>query len=567
MIRLFAFLAAFLAGSVAVAAEQINNYDVRIVVEKDGDVIVTETIDITSEGNQIRRGIFRDLPRYYEENGVRLPFRYDIKQIRRDGKKEPYEVSKDGNAVRWRIGDADVFLDDGRHVYEIAYVVKNQIRYFETHDEIYWNAIGQYWAFPIESARVEIALPEGARSTGADAYTGMYGAAGQDYRYAHNAGAHVFETSRPLNAREGMTVSLSIGKGAIDPPSASDKRANWWALNGSLVVLMFAAMGVSLFHYSAWRRVGVDPQKGPVFPRYEPPKGYSPAAVHYIFHRHMKGHSALIASLVNLGVNKWIKIEPIDKKKTTLTRFDEDETGKQVFPAERLLLSKILSQGGSRTIGGKTDTTFAKAYQKFQQNVSRRFGADYFKWNIGYILLALIISVIAFIIAVNIAVQWTTWHWFGLGALVIVNLLFAYLLPAPTEKGQEIRTEIEGFKLYLETAEKLHLNAAEVGAGTPPVLTTERYERFLPYAIALGVEKPWTKHFEKTLPREAEAYSPYWSTGGRRSYNSLHGMNSALVSAMSSGVSSAMPQSSGSSGSGGGGFSGGGGGGGGGGGW
>ncbi len=569
MIRFLTLALLFVLGAAttAISAEQINSYDVKITVEQDGDILVTETIDVTSEGNQIRRGIFRDLPRLYEQDGVNLPFRYDIKRIRRDGRKEPYEVSRVGNAVRWRIGDPDVFLDNGRHIYEIEYSVKNQIRYFRTHDELYWNAIGQYWAFPIDRARVEVTAPDGAVSTGAYAYTGGYGEQRGDYRYARENGAHIFEATRPFSARVGMTVSLSLEKGVIDPPSAADKRANWWALNGSLFILMAGAIGISGFHYLAWRRIGIDPPKGPVFPRYEPPKGHSPAGVHYVYHRRLKDHDALIASIVNLGINKWIKIDPVGKKKTTLTRFDDDESHKVVFPAERLLLKKLLSPGGSRTIGGKTDMTFTKAYRKFQSNVSRRFGSDYFKWNFGFIALAAGLSIAVVAISAVMAVEWSPWHLAGVGGLILVNLLFAYLLPAATEKGQEIRTEIEGFKLYLETAEKLHLNAAEVGAGTPPVLTVERYERFLPYAIALGVEKPWTKHFEKTLPKEAEAYDPYWSSGRSHGYRSLHGMNSALVSAMSSGVSAAMPQSSSSSGSGGGGFSGGGGGGGGGGGW
>ena len=568
MIRFLTLLFAIAVGaaSTALAADQINRYDVAIAVQQDGDILVTETIDVISEGNRIRRGIFRDLPRYYRQGGVNLPFRYDIERIYRDGKKEPYTVERDGNAVRWRIGDANVFLDNGRHVYEIEYRVKNQIRHFDNRDELYWNAIGQYWAFPIVNARVEVTLPNGATSLNGEAYTGGFEDAGRNYRFSVVNGLHVFEPTRPLGAREGMTISLSIDKGVIDPPSAADRRADWWTLNGSLIVMMLGALGVAGFHYSAWRRVGVDPPKGPVFPRYEPPKGYSPAGVHYIYHRHLKGHDALIASLVNLAINKWIKIDPVGKKKTTLTRL-EDESQRPAFPAEKLLLSKILSRGGSRTIGGKTDMTFTKAYTKFQSNVSRRFGKDYFQWNVGYIILAVMMSIAAVILSAILAVQWTPWHFTGLGALIVVNLLFAYLLPAPTEKGQSIRTEIEGFKLYLEKAEKLHLNAAEVGAGAPPVLTVERYERFLPYAIALGVEKPWTKHFEHTLPAEAQAYDPYWSSGRSHGYNSLHGMNSALVSTMSSGVSSAMPQSSSSSGSGGGGFSGGGGGGGGGGGW
>ena len=551
----------------ASAAEQINSYNVAIVVEKDGDLLITETIDVTSEGNLIRRGIFRDLPRLYKDDGAELPYQYDIKRIRRDGRKEKYNVSSVGNAVRWRIGDPDVFLDNGRHVYEIAYSVKNQIRYFNERDELYWNAIGQYWAFPIERARVEVLFPDGANPFDINVYTGGFGTTGRDTRYRREGDTHVFETTRPLSEREGVTLSLNVDKGVIDPPSLGDRLGKWWTINSAIVVLIVGAIGISGFHYNAWRKVGVDPPKGPVFPQYEPPAGVSPAGVHYIYYRHLNNHDALIASLVNLGVNKWIKIDPVDKKKTVLTRIDEADADLSVFPAERLFLRELLSRGSSRTIGGETDTTFTKAYRSFQSNIARRFGSEYFKWNFGYIALAVALSVAAVGLSAALAVTWTIWHFIGVASLVVVNAIFAYLLPAPTEKGQTTRTAIEGFKLYLEQAEKLHLNAAEVGAGPPPVLTVERYERFLPYAIALGVEKPWTKHFEKTLPREASAYDPYWSSGAMHGYNSLHRMNSALVSSMSSGVSSALPQSSSSSGSGGGGFSGGGGGGGGGGGW
>jgi uncharacterized membrane protein YgcG len=150
-------------------------------------------------------------------------------------------------------------------------------------------------------------------------------------------------------------------------------------------------------------------------------------------------------------------------------------------------------------------------------------------------------------------------------ALAALNVVFMYFMPAPTQRGQEVRTEIEGFRLYMETAEKLQLNAVEVGSEAPPPMTTERYEKFLPYAVALGVEKPWTQHFERLIPEEARAYNPTWTNLGPS--RSLSGLSSSLVANMSSGVTSAMPQSSSSSGSGGGGSSGGGGGGGGGGGW
>jgi uncharacterized membrane protein len=161
-------------------------------------------------------------------------------------------------------------------------------------------------------------------------------------------------------------------------------------------------------------------------------------------------------------------------------------------------------------------------------------------------------------------------------SIIIVNVVFAALMRAPTVQGRKVMDQIDGFKMYLETAEKNRLNFA--GA---PAMTVSRFESILPSAIALGVEKPWSEHFEAELERHAvedadESYQPSWYHSRDR-WNSSSGGFSKTVAAATTGMAAAMvaaqPVSSSSSGfssgggGGGGGSSGGGGGGGGGGGW
>lgn len=550
-------------GLSALADEVINRFDVGIKVEKDGDIVVTETINVTVEGREIRRGIFRDLPRYFDSDGDKLRYDYDVLSVQRDGRKEPYETSTEENVWRIRIGDPDVFLTREPHIYVIRYRVKNQIRYFESYDELYWNVTGNYWNFPILTATARVKLPGGAGLVQQAGYTGRQGATGSAYRFERDQGAFVFETTEPLGIREGFTIALGFEKGFVDPPSAADLGALWWQRNGVFSVLLLSLVGVFVFLYRSWDKVGRDPPKGPVFARYEAPEGYSPAAVHHIYHRGFHAHDALIATLVNLGIKGLVDIDAEDKKSTVLTPKATQES--IAVADEEGLLSRKLFGYGAVTLGDKYNSRFTKAYAAFRKRVSRKFGEAYFKWNIGYTILAVVLSVAAVVFALIHAPSWSVWLTGLVLAIAALNGLFMYLMPAPTPKGQAVRTEIEGFKLYLEKAEKLQLNAAEVGSQKEPPMTVERYEKFLPYAIALGVEEPWTKHFERNLPQEAAAYHPGWSHMGH--HGTISGMNKALVSSMSSAVTSSMPQSSGSSGSGGGGFSGGGGGGGGGGGW
>jgi hypothetical protein len=154
-------------------------------------------------------------------------------------------------------------------------------------------------------------------------------------------------------------------------------------------------------------------------------------------------------------------------------------------------------------------------------------------------------------------------------AFAALNGIFLYLMKAPTVLGRKIMDQLDGLRLYLQTAESDRLNAAA------PQITTDRFEALLPYAVALDVEQPWAHAFEMALrrahPEDADPmrhYQPVWyGGGGSWSSGNFGSTMASTLGGVSSALAAAMPASSGSSGFSGGGGSGGGGGGGGGGGW
>ena len=549
------------------SGERILSYDVTIEVQKDADLIVTERISVLSEGRDIRRGIFRDLPRYKLDEGTPIPYRYDLLSVTRNGEKEPFETSSDGNAKRIRVGDAGYYLPRGQHDYKIIYEVKNEVRYQDEFDEVYWNVTGSYWEFPIDKASAEIIFPDGTEILALQGYTGRLGSTGENYTATRAGNRALFETKIELKRREGLTVSATIPKGIIDLPSAADKSWLWWAKNGALTFLTLSILGIFGYYYLTWSRIGRDPAKMPVFPRYAPPEGYSAAAVHYIYHRGLKGNNALIATLISLSIAGLMRIDKPSKKKTHLIRLDPKEAP-AVHPEDAAIFNQLFSKQMELKFDGKYNSSFSGTYRKAKTAWQKKYGKSYHQWNVGHTILGVFVSVVAVMIALSqVHHAPSQWVLLGLAVLIAMNLLFIYLLPAPTKKGQVIRAEIEGLKLYLEKAESLQMNAVDIHSDAPPPLTQERYEQFLPYAVALGEEKPWTKYFEKTLPDMAENYNPSWTSLNRSNFGSFSNMTSDISKGLNSGVSSASAQPSSSSGSGGGGFSGGGGGGGGGGGW
>ena len=150
-------------------------------------------------------------------------------------------------------------------------------------------------------------------------------------------------------------------------------------------------------------------------------------------------------------------------------------------------------------------------------------------------------------------------------SLIGLSFLFFHLLKRPTLAGRKVMDQIEGFRMYLSTAE-----GDRFGQAAEPPKTPALFEKMLPYAIALGVEKAWSEKFAEVLAaasRDGTAYNPAWYSGS--SWNNLGSTNfaSAFGSSLAGAIASSSTAPGSSSGGGGGGSSGGGGGGGGGGGW
>ncbi len=147
----------------------------------------------------------------------------------------------------------------------------------------------------------------------------------------------------------------------------------------------------------------------------------------------------------------------------------------------------------------------------------------------------------------------------------IINWLFYELLKAPTLAGRKLLDKIEGFKQYIDIAERHELDFKHPKGKSP-----ELFEEYLPYALALGVEQQWGESFADVLAQaqaSSGGYSPTWYRGTHWNNANIGNFTGSLGSSFTSAIASSSTAPGSSSGSGGGGSSGGGGGGGGGGGW
>ncbi|MBN2170122.1 MAG: DUF2207 domain-containing protein [Candidatus Krumholzibacteriota bacterium] len=564
-----------LAAGARAESERILDFDSHVFVSERGDVFVTETLRVRCEQQQIKRGIVREFPtRYRDRNGNRFQVEFEVLEVQRDGRAEDYHAENYANGRRVYIGHADRFLARGEHTFVIKYRTDRQIGFRDDCDELYWNVTGNGWRLAIEKARAVIDLPPGAEVLRQAAYTGRQGEAGRDFTAREGRdGRLTYETTRRLAPGEGLTVAVAWPKGFVAAPSRW-ARLRYFARDNLASLLAVAWLAVILVYYvRAWRKVGRDPEKGTIIPLFEPPAGFSPAASRTLL-RMGFDNTAFTAAVMDLAVKGVLVIDEPEEKTYILRQ--KESWRDNLSAGEARVAAELFSAGPILELDNENHAVFQGARRALRRVLKQELQKTYYRTNSAQHLAGLGVSIVALVmifltargqfgsvLAVVTPAFWLTAG--GFAAIIALNAIFHHLLKAPTLRGRRIMDAIEGFKLYLSVAEKERLEALH-----PPEKTPELFERYLPYALALGVEQEWSEQFESVLARAGEdgrSYHPVWYTGASWRSLGAGGFGSSFGGAFTSAIAASSTTPGSSGGSGGGGSSGGGGGGGGGGGW
>jgi len=324
-VLLFVIAFACLFAASASAQDRILSYDVAIGVSPDSAMQVEERIHVRVAGDQIKHGILRDFPTQYQKDGGYIEVGFNVTKVELDGRNEPYTVQSYGNGRRVRIGRASTNVSPGEHTYLISYRTDHQLGFFDDHDELYWNATGTGWGFPIDRATVHVGLPDDIPQDKVrlEGYTGAQGAKGTAYRASMTNGIPTFTTTAPLRPHEGLTIVVMWPKGFVTQPAPlpiQHGRANragrpnisltdlldWHRMKlrdpagmlmaTSAIILFFLLIG-------SWIKVGRDPEGRSISVAYEPPNGLSPAATRYarLLRSDPKALTAAVLSMASKG--------------------------------------------------------------------------------------------------------------------------------------------------------------------------------------------------------------------------------------------------------------------------
>src|SRR5258708_39857148 len=152
---------------------RIENFHSETVVMPDGTIDVTENIQAHFIGGPWH-GLYRTIPgEYVTPQGMNYTLFLDIKRVTdASGRTLKYESSRERHYRKLKIYVPDA--DNSTQTISIEYSVSDALKFFEDHDELYWNVTGDDCVIPIQSARARIILPEVTTNIRANVFTGGY---------------------------------------------------------------------------------------------------------------------------------------------------------------------------------------------------------------------------------------------------------------------------------------------------------------------------------------------------------------------------------------------------------
>jgi uncharacterized membrane protein len=545
----------------------VKRFDATIVVNRDASVDVTESI--TAEFTGSWNGIYRMVPvEYRTPQGFNWTLRLHLLGVT-DQNRVPLEVqsSRERHYVKYQIRVPGA--QNATRTVVIRYRASNGLRFLEDHDELYWNVTGDEWDVPIEAASARIELPEAATGIRAIAFNGVYGSTARDAA-VETVGPTVHLTMpHRLDFHEGLTAVVGWNRGLIARPTETQQVLGFLASNWPLVIpvpVFLAMLGI-------WRRVGRDPKQLPIAVQYEPPDSLTPAEAGTLMDESADMRD-VTATVVDLAVRGYLKIEERDesallglikRRDYVFHRLDPSGAGATSLQRhEQQVLDGIFAGASSEVKLSDLENEFYRYLpgikdRVFERLVDRglyRSRPDRVRswWLAGTVVVGGLILSLSVPLSAKLQMSPVP---FVIATLVSGLIVFGFgrIMPARTTAGARTLERLLGFEEFLGRVEKDRLERV--------VKTPEMFERYLPFAMAFGVERRWAKAF-----RDIYREPPRWYAGpnpGSFSLDDFSGRLADLSSRAQSTMTSSPRSSSGSGFSGG--SSGGGSGGGGGGGW
>jgi uncharacterized protein (TIGR04222 family) len=511
-------------------AIRIRNWETVLTVNSDGTLYVTERLTIKFTGRSFTIDRLLSVRHKTAEGRERELDIRGLSVTNADGQWHRIVVRPQRDFYEIRIWITPWPVNEDRVVI-ISYRVTNAIRFFQAGsekgliDELYWDVNDR--RYRIDKAHVAVVLPTSVVPTGtAVYYTGVNPIPGfnpipsvaADAKIETNGNAVGMSLPRDLSPGEVMTIAVDWPAGHVTRPIAAPERPGitviqWWPL--LIPSMIFVAV------FTTWRRQGRDPEEGSYVVRYEPVEGMSPAELGTLVDNEVNA-ADLTATLIDLAVRGFLRLEetaatnPIGLGKRVdhiihIVRKRPEWAGLKLHE-QRFLSALSKAAGDSDMVRNSAlrdrivwpERMVDPIYDELISSGYYRNRPDKTKTNwIGVACMSIVVGTLCSQFAFRRSSPLISPVAITIAAVLTSLILFAFapMMPARTAAGARAREAALGFKEFLTRVQDPHNKAM--------ALSPQMFDRFLPYAIALGVAGHWAKAFDEVY-REP----PQWYVGG-----------------------------------------------------
>ncbi|MCY4082953.1 MAG: DUF2207 domain-containing protein [Caldilineaceae bacterium] len=508
-----------------------DRFDVDIIIRKDSSFDVTEHQTIRFTRGTFTFG-YRDIPKKHFSS------LHDWTLTDASGNryrwasygKEPYTFTVTDKGSRYVVYWYFPGITNRSETFTLGYTVRGGLRYYEGGDQLWWQAIYGDRSFPVHAGRVNVVAPAAIQEWAA--YTNR----GETWQDAHGIAsatrlesgreiAYIIDGKLPPGQAFEVRVEFTPGVVAGQPQPWQTRadaeaaaleaellfRARW----GPILTLLFGALGLLFLLggpaalYLLWYRLGRDKPVDMVADYLpEPPDDLAPGVVGTLLDEQADMQD-IIATLVDLAQRKVISITEEKTGQFQVARdfiYRYENRKLSVSPFEQLLLDSLFER--------KDEVRLSDLKNKFHKELPALKRALYDdvtahgffarspeKVRNQYGCLGVCLLVLAGLAGLGL---WTLFSdltgaaalpGIGLAATAFGFLLLSRFMPRKTDAGAELAARWQAFKRYLRNIDR-YSDLEE---------QKELWDRWLPYAIAFGVDSQYIRKFEAV-----DAPAPGW---------------------------------------------------------
>ncbi len=497
-----ALLTAFCLSGVALAGKSYSaeSYTSRIAIEKEGSLLVTETVLFYFSGGKFTY-VYRNLPQEKTDGISVISARMDGKELPEGTTAKHVEITKGSQIkVKWHFDPTDK-----PHTFVLVYRAKSVIQKNADADFFNWNALPTDYDYTIKNAKVTVSYPVGARPLGTPVVE--RGQAKVETRDTTS----IF-TVQKLKSATPLQISQRFQKDTLTTVKPDWQKQNErtgttlpYALLGAFLFLAAGLVPLILFALR-YRRGAAPPATMAVST--EPPVDLHPAVINALNSvsggPNWNGVLATIFGLANRGVLRIVDLQrPGSIFKAHRYQIEFSAIPMDLEPPEQglfnLLFQERYGPAISLTKAGQLyasrSTLFNKPVQQWMRELGlidpiRERGRHQLTiFSSIELLLSLAIGLLMLLVWVrpNLLSPIIILIPGGLALAACIGYILTLSISPLSDKGYQESLACKNFAGYLH----------KISRGKAPASEPDLFARYLLYATTFGLLPIWARYFQK----------------------------------------------------------------------